>query len=231
MFKKIGFFILNLSIICFVCHCKSHEVTAGSGRNLLANPGFEEGAKGWFWMDWSKAWIGPFEISDKIAHTGKMSAYLKLDERIDNPKKVRGVVQSLKPDKFPKIASGWYRVEGWHRGVPKQYIQAVVIAWEKYDDYPNYQLRYVLEGVARQPLPIANARYTILTKSAEPETGKWKYFELPIRDDYRKLWKQIPKNYEKINFFCEVRYDDPLPSGGYVGADVYFDDLYVGEGK
>jgi len=231
MWKRPIIFAVFMLVALSICSCSSRGGASESGGNILVNPGFEEGAKGWFWMDWSKAWIGPFDISEVIAHTGKMSAYLKLDEHMDNPKKIRGVVQSLNPDKFPRIASGWYRVENWHRGVPKQYIQAVVIAWEKYGDFPNYQLRYVLDGVSQQPLPISNARYTILTKTAEPETGKWKYFDLPIRDDYKKFWGQIPKNYEKINFFCEVRYDDPLPVGGYVGADVYFDDLYVGEGK
>jgi len=210
--------------------CKRNKDTSRP-VNLLLNPGFEQGDTGWMWLDWSKNW-GPFEISDKIAHSGKKSAYLKLDVKPGKPeKKIRGVVQTLKPEKFPEIAAGWYRVENWKRGSPRQYLQFVVIVWGKLRNFPNYQIRYVLDGVSRPPLRISNAHYRILTKSPDPKTGEWIYFEVPIREDFKELWEQIPQNYEKINFFWEARFDDNPPGDFHIRADVYYDDLYVGEKK
>lgn len=200
-------------------------------ENLLKNPGFEDGGAGWQWLDWSKAW-GPFEISDKFAHAGKKSAYLKLDVRAgdSDKKKIRGVMQSIRPDKFPETASGWYRIENWQRGVDRQYVQFVVIAWQKYRGFPNYQLRYVLDGVNRRPLGIKNAKYVILSSAPEPETGRWVRFELPIREDFSRLWGKIPDNYEKLNFFYEARFERYPKGSEHIRADVYFDDLYVGDG-
>jgi len=209
---------------------KSFSKPSASG-NLLTNPGFEQDATGWVWLDWSKAW-GPFKITDKIAHSGKKSAHLNLNASTEKPDKIiKGVMQTLKPEKFPDMAGGWYRVENWERGVPRQYLQFVVIAWEKFDAFPNYQLRYVLEGVATQPLGIRNARYTILTKTPEPKTGEWIYFEAPIKEHFQTLWGRVPQNYEKLNFFWEVRFDDKPREKAPIKADVYYDDLYIGSKK
>ena len=231
-------YIITLLVLVLVLAvaCKTNNKAASSQKyppesNLLVNPGFEEGAAGWKWMDWSPAWA-PFDISDKIAHSGKKSALLTIDERPGMPhKKIRGVVQTLKPEQFPEIAAGWYKIEKWNRGVPKQYLQFVVIAWEKFDKFPNYQLRYVLEGYTAEPLGITNAKYTILTEVTEPDTGKWKHFEVRIKDDYERLWGKVPSKYEKLNFFFEARFDD-LPRGdAHIVAEVHYDDLYVGDDK
>jgi len=214
--------------------CEREKEPAGKPRprgNLLENPGFELGDAGWQWLGWSRVW-GPFEITDKMARSGKKSAYLRLDVRAGDTgaKKIRGVMQSIKPDSFPEVASGWYRIENWKRGVDRQYVQFVVIAWEKYKGFPNYQLRYVLDGVDRQPLRIGNAKYTILSSAPEPETGKWVRFELPIREDFSRLWGKVPDNYDKLNFFYEARFEQYPEGSRHIRADVYFDDLYAGDG-
>ncbi len=217
-------------VVAVTVGCEKEK--SSSAANLLENPGFETGNAGWEWLDWSKAW-GPFEISDKFAYSGEKSAYLELDVKAGDSgkKQIRGLMQSIKPDKFPAVASGWYRIENWKRGVDRQYVQFVVIAWKKYKGFSNYQLRYVLDGVNRKPLGIGNARYTILSKAPEPETGKWVRFELPIREDFSKLWGKVPDNYEKLNFFYEARFERYPKGAEHIRADVYFDDLYIGEGR
>lgn len=233
-FMRKSILILLAMVIAFSVSCEklgASKAPISRPGNLLTNPSFEEDFKGWYWLDWSKVW-GPFNISDKVRHTGRKSAYIKIDERPGSPsKKIHGVVQTLKPDKFPKIAAGWYRIENWKRGVPRQYLQFVVIAWQDYEDNPNFQLRYVLAGVTQQPLPISNARYTILANGIEPETDKWIYFEVNIRDDFQKLWGKIPDNYSKLDFFWEARFDDDPAGAAHIRADAYYDDLYVGEGQ
>ena len=204
--------------------------------NILANPSFEidiikSDPKAWKWLDWSKHW-GPFEISNTVSHSGKKSALLTFDVKPGNPsKKIKGVLQTLTPDTFPDVAGGWYRIENWNRGVKRQYLQFVVIAWEDFGEFTNYQLRYILEGVTMQPLNLMNAKYTIIPTSSVPKTGEWKYFELPIRDDYQKLWGKVPDKYKKIDFFWEARFDEEPKNASHIRADVYYDDLYIGSGK
>ena len=149
--------------------------------NLLINPGFEEGREGWFWMDWSEHWVG-FDISDKIAHSGKKSALLKLDYGPGSPNvRIHGVVQTLKPNRFPEVASGWYRVENWKRGSPKQYMQFVVIVWGGHPSFKNYQVRYLLAGVTRPPQSMRNVKYIVPKDIKETPTQKeWVFFKADI---------------------------------------------------
>jgi len=197
--------------------------------NLLKNPGFEDGREGWFYMDWSKNWVD-FDIASNRAHSGEKSAYLRLDAGPEvTGAQVHGVVQTLTPNRFPEKASGWYRVENWKRGSPKQYLQFVVMVWGGHPQFNNYQVRYILAGLTEPPYRMMNVKYLFAPDvPSEPPRNKWVHFDFPILEDFKKEWGMVPKGYEKINFFYEARFDTQPAEGQRVRADVYFDDLYVG---
>ena len=204
--------------------------------NLLENPGFEEGEEPWFSLD-SEAWGKPFTVSTRQAHSGSQSALLELRSEDPGPDRTRvyGVVQEVSPEEFPEVLSGWYYVENWRQGTPKQYLQFVVIVFDA-ENLPrevqslganNFQVRYVLAGVDEPPLRISNARY-VMVGTGEPEEGTWVYFERNIRQDFLDLWGIVPEGYESIRVFFEVRWDDRSPDDGPSTGDVYYDDLYLG---
>lgn len=202
--------------------------------NLLPNPSFEEGRNPWF----SKAsWGTSFAVDDRQAHSGRGSALLELrsQQTLNEPVRVYGVVQEVTPEEFPEQLSGYYYVERWEKGTPKQYLQFVVIV-DRAENIPkevaeegamNHQIRYILAGVEGPPTNITNARYVMVTRS-EPKVGEWVYFERNIRDDFQQLWGDIPRGYDKLALFFEVRWDDRLPQHGFSAADIYYDDLYLG---
>mgnify|MGYP005833651517 CR=1 FL=1 len=197
--------------------------------NLLANPGFENGRDGWKWMDWSQHWVD-FDIREGKAHSGKKSAYLKLDYGDDAPKvRIHGLVQELKPSRFPDVIRGWYRVENWKRGSNLQYLQFVTIVWGGHPQFKNYQIRYILAGINSPPYDMRNVKYIILPDATlNPTQNKWIEFKASMIKDFEKLWGIIPRGYDKIVFLFEARYDAGVTKGMRVRADVYFDDIYVG---
>lgn len=202
---------------------------AAPADNLLINAGFESGREGWFWMEQSKQWRG-FDIATSVARSGRASGRLLMqsDSRSTDIR-IHGMVQEVRPARFPARAQGWYRVDEWVRPVPRQYVQLVVIVWGGHAKYPNYQLRYVLAGTRVPPFKMANAQFIIPADvSVEPPIGKWIRFEVPLLEDFRKHWGMTPAGFEKIHIFMEVRHDDRPPSGQVAQADVYFDDLYIG---
>jgi hypothetical protein len=198
--------------------------------NLLLNPGFEEGRNSWNWLDWSKYWVD-FAISIRKAHSGKNSAYLKIDSAQASPEtEIHGVMQTLKPNRFPGTASGWYRVENWQRGAPKQYLQFVVMVWGGHPEFNNYQIRYILTGITTPPFSMRNVKYMLPPDLSEtPSQNKWIHFEFPILADFLKQWGITPAGYDKINFFFEARYDEKPAGTTTLRADVYYDDLFVGD--
>jgi hypothetical protein len=144
--------------------------------------------------------------------------------------KVFYLVQEVAPEEFPELISGYYRVENWVKGTPKQYLQFVVIAFDVPNlslSYPNHQMRYPLAGISEEPFGIGNAFFVFLGKE-EPVTGEWVYFERNIREDFEELWGAVPEGFSKLRILFEVRYDEKEAGLTPAEADVYYDDLYMG---
>ena len=198
--------------------------------NFFQNGSFESGRDPWFSLT-TEAWGTAFSVSSDQAHSGSQSAYLELRASSDEPgTRVFGVVQELTPpQEFPEVISGYYRVQDWSRGAPKQYLQFVIIAFGV-DNLPgghvNHQIRYVLAGVPQQPLEIGNAKYILLTKE-DPPTDQWVHFEVPVRQDFVEQWGDVPQGFERLRLLFEVRYDEKT-TGSEANADVYYDDLFMG---
>jgi len=201
--------------------------TASDDGNLLLNAGFEDGDAPWFSLNEEAA----FAVSSDLGHSGEASALLRMrDPPEQTGAKVYYLIQEVTPDSFPEEVSGYYRVEHWQRGTPKQYLQFVVIAFGADNlpgGYPNHQIRYLLAGIDRAPFAISNAFFQFLN-TAEPALGEWVPFKVNVADDFSRLWGAVPKDFEKIRVLFEVRWDDKSAGDGTAEADVYYDDLYVG---
>jgi hypothetical protein len=210
--------------------------------NLLRNPGFEAGRDGWTHMGTS-AW-GAFDIVSEPTHSGEAAAHLALrweSGRPGQPVKVYGVVQEPAPEEFPEVLAGWYRVGEWWKEAPEThlYVQVVVIVWDDPataelvgvpsqgpSPIRNYQLRYYLAGLQEPPFRLRNARLAFVEKGP-PRAGEWVRFELPLREDFRRLWGRVPSGYSSLRVLFEARWDGK-PAGAGVRADVWYDDLYLG---
>jgi hypothetical protein len=205
--------------------------TTTSGQDLFVNPGFENGIDPWFSIANDVAWGTPVQASAAEAHSGKQSALLQMRAgNNDTGAKVFGAVQEITPKEFPELISGYYRVDSWVRGTPKQYIQFVVIVFNPGGlptTFPNFQIRYPLAGIDQEPFAIFNAHFVFISKD-QPVIGRWVYFEHNIRDDFKQLWGAVPTSFDKIRILFEARYDDKAAGSGEISADVYYDDLYVG---
>jgi len=176
--------------------------------------------------------VSPFEVSQDYAQSGESSALLRMrvPAEEEGNAKVFYLVQEVIAEEFPDLMSGYYRVENWTKGTPKQYLQFVVVAFGVTNlpgGYPNHQMRYPLAGISEEPFAIANAFFVFIGKE-EPRTGEWIYFERNLKEDFEQFWGAAPEGFSKIRVLFEVRYDDkeagPVPSE----ADVYYDDLYMG---
>jgi hypothetical protein len=211
---------------------------AASGRNLLANGGFEEGREPWFSIR-PPDWI----LADVRSLEGTHSALLQMRDNQESPEsKVYYLVQEITPvdgastiARFPDVVSGNYFVENWVRGTKKQYLQFVVIVFggdsvptcPDGNPCPNYQIRYIEAGIDEDPFAIGNAKFVYLTKE-DPAQGEWVHVERNVAQDFLDLWGAVPANFNKIRLLFEVRYDDKSPSEGPIEADVYYDDLFTG---
>jgi len=232
VFRSFIYIIPVVLILVFeACQSESSSKASSDRKNLLTNPSFEEGREGWSWMDWSPHWVD-FDISSQRAHSGEESAYFRIWSKgpMERQAEVHGVVQVLKPSQFPEIVRGWYLVENWERGSPKQYLQFVTIVWGGHAKYKNYQIRYILAGVTTPPYDMVNVKYLFAPNCAEtPKQSRWIYFEVPIKDEFLRHWGMVPTGYDKIDVFFEARYDTAPATGKKACADVYFDDLYIGD--
>jgi hypothetical protein len=144
--------------------------------------------------------------------------------------KVFYLVQEVMPEEFPELISGYYRVENWTKGTPKQYLQFVVIAFGVTNlpgGYPNHQIRYPLAGISEAPFSIGNAHFVFLSRD-EPRQGEWVYFERNITQDFEELWGAAPEGFSKLRILFEVRYDQKQAGPTPANADVYYDSLYMG---
>lgn len=225
MWNRVILAALWLSLWTGISGCRSES----HGPNLLKNGGFEEGHDGWTTLT-TEAWVPHFDVSESVSHTGQRSALLRMRSDASTPStRIWGVAQEIEAASFPQIVRGFYRVENWHRGTSKQYVQVVVIVFDADNGperYPNYQIRYILAGIESPPFAIANARY-IFTGASEPLASQWIPFQFDIARDFKTVWGAIPAGFSKIRVLFEVRFDDKAPDER-PAADVYFDDLYVG---
>jgi len=206
--------------------------------NLLHNAGLESGADPWCVLQPPK-----FEVSQNYAHSGQASALLSMRVPAEavSEHEVHYLVQQVVPKEFPELVSGYYRVENWSKGTPKQYLQFAVILCR---DGPegectqgaanvsggygyNQQMRYPLAGISEDPFKIGNAHFVYISKE-EPRTGEWVYFEGNIKEDFLELWGAVPEGYDYIRVLFELRFDDKQPGDTPAEADVYYDDLYMG---
>ena len=217
------------------CADSASTSPAASQQNLLSNPSFEAGRGPWFSLE-TEGWGTPFSVSTAAARSGASSALLEV--RSDavagaGPVRVFGVVQELRPPDFPEVLSGYYCVERWEQGTPKQYLQSVVIVHAARNipaevaSATNHQIRYILAGVESQPTFIGNARYVMVGRGA-PKLGEWVRFERNVREDFQELWGDVPEGFASLRIFFETRWDDRKASDGPSAADVYYDDLYLG---
>ena len=194
--------------------------------NVFPNGGFEQGHDPWFALK-----PPDFLVSQGVAHSGSASALLRMRAPVEaSGIGIHYLVQEAAPAQMPEVVSGYYRVDNWISGTPKQYLQFVVIAPGPDNfptDPPNYQIRYLLAGIDQDPFAISNAKFVYLTKE-DPPQGKWVYFERNLREDFQKLWGAVPEGFDCLRFLFEVRFDDKVSGDGPAEADVYYDDLYLG---
>ena len=231
-FARLTLVVVLCAIAAAWLGCNGESNKAPAAGNLFANPGFEDGAGPWFSLE-TEAWGRPFAVSQQQAHSGAGSAALALRSEDGGKARVYGLVQEVSPDAFPDVISGYYYVDRWEQGTPKQYLQAVVIVWNA-DNQPaeagaveNYQVRYVLAGVDAPPLAISNAHY-IMAGTGAPQTGRWIAFERNVRQDFEQLWGAAPEGFDRLRILFEVRWDDRSELDGASAASVYYDDLYLG---
>lgn len=212
--------------------------TTPAAGNLFPNPGFEQDKDPSCKSDSLGCWFSlkppDFIISEDLAQSGNASALLRMREGTEAAgAKVFYLVQEIQPEEFPEVISGYYRVENWQKGTPKQYAQFVVIVFAAENvpsNFPNHQIRYLLAGMDSPPFAISNAKFVFISRE-EPVEGEWVYFERNVREDFLTLWGSVPVGFEKIRVLFEVRYDDKQVGEGPVEGDVYYDDLYIGPAR
>jgi hypothetical protein len=207
--------------------------------NLFHNAGFESGEDPWCSLHAGES--TKFQVSQDYAHSGESSALLQMrvPAEEEGHAKVFYLVQEVMPEEFPDLMSGYYRVENWTKGTPKQYLQFVVILCREEGgrecalgatNLPgehNHQIRYPLAGISEEPFAISNAFFVFLGRD-EPKQGEWVYFERNIKQDFEELWGAVPEGFDKMRILFEVRYDEKQAGTTPAEADVYYDDLYMG---
>jgi len=212
----------------------------GPETNLFTDPSFERyqrGEPGQPWRDFAetnpKAW-SEFEISSERARDGEKSVLLAMDSDVEGGgQRVHGVYQEVESKVLPRYISGWYRVEDWERGTKKQYLQLVLIIWNAWErpkglTVPNYQVAITLAGVDEQPLHYMNRAFEI-DGPLEPVEDEWVFFQYDLHELFDKHWGVLPTGYDYVRVFFEVRYDGRLTVDSACKANVYFDDLYIGD--
>jgi len=232
-----------LALLIFVTSCaKRGEGSGGSldAPNLLVNPGFEEGSRGWSRHE-SELW-GDFQITASPTRSGQGALRLDLSSvEHRSPTMVFGAYQELTARPFPERVSGSYRVEHWQNEVEGAalYLQVVVVVFgdprtpeilspeNPRPSTNNYQIRYYLAGAPERVITISNAKVEVVSGDP-PRQQQWVHFDLPIRRDFERLWGVVPSDYDSVRFLFEARWDrlrrDAEPA---LRATVYYDDLSV----
>jgi hypothetical protein len=213
-------------------------------NNEFDNGGFEDDLKNPCVADTLDCWfyLRPpgFNISDVRARSDDHSALLMMRDTAQSEEtKIYYLVQEVDPQTMPEVISGEYFVENWVKGTELQYLQFVVIAFGGGENLPecpgggacpNYQIRYLLAGIDREPFSIGNAKFVFLTEE-DPVQGEWVHFERNLRQDFIDLWGGVPNGFTKLRVLFEVRYDAKQATEGPLEADVYYDDLYMGPAR
>jgi len=201
------------------------QVPVEGQANLFRNPGFESGEDPWCVLRLPK-----FEVSQEQSHSGQSGALLQMQVLAETTgDMVYYLVHEVAPGEFPEFISGYYRVEKWTKGTPKQYLQFSVIVAEATNlpgGFSNHQVRYPLAGISEDPFAISNAFFVYIGRE-EPTIGQWVYFERNVKQDFESLWGAVPEGFSKIRVLFEVRFDDK-EAGAPAEAEVYYDDLYMG---
>jgi hypothetical protein len=230
--RNLHLIFIAASIIVLVSCGGGKSNGTGGGAEALKNPGFEEGKSDWKSLT-TEGWNPDYALTSDITHSGNQAAYLAL-RTPPNTTGVRifGVTQEVSPKEFPQELSGWYRVDNWVCGTPKQYLQCVVIVFGA-DNQPtslppgtNFQIRYILAGISEPPFRIDNAKYIFLHPQ-DPDQGAWIHFQVPVANDFKDKWGVVPESFDFIRLLCEVRYDDKAVAET-PSADVYYDDMHMG---
>jgi hypothetical protein len=226
-----GRIFLILAALAVVAGVILSKEMGGTERNLIVNPGFEEGDKGWQWLQWSKGWA-PFQISRSKARSGSSSALLPVrSEGESRSTIVWGVVQELSVGEDTiDCLEGHYYVDDWERGAANQYIQTVIIDLSKKLDNGNAQVRYILSGMDRPPYNLGNAHYVFVDpgKKKVPTQKKWVLFTINPASDFKRLWGYEPVKGHRLRVLFEARFDNHMKMDRQAAADVYYDDLYLG---
>lgn len=203
--------------------------------DLLKNSSFEKGKTNWFSLTGpDKPYWKAFTVTEDVVHNGRRAASLHLSsKKYDRDVRIVGAVQEIeKPLSFPRRLSGWYRIDNWVQGTAKQYLQVVItVDGAKNVQLMNnlpVQLSYILSGIKSPPLTFYNRKFD-LTESKERQQSRWVYFNKDLHADFIKHWGAVPESTEKIRVLFEVRFDDRLQGEDNVNADVYYDDLYLGD--
>ena len=193
--------------------------------NLIANASFESGSRGWTYPVKSEAWAG-FKVDRAEAHSGRKAAHLGLENDPQRATLVYGVMQELHPKEFPHYLAGFYRVNDWEQGTPTMYLQTVVIVWFKQPraGMNNFQVRFLLGGVSYRPTRMENVRYVHFAKEP-PRQGQWAPFAVDVWEAFKAQWGYVPPEWERLNIFFEVRYDEREKVAGPIRAEVFYDDL------
>lgn len=207
------------------------DSTPNPTGNLFVNAGFEDGPNPWVTLDEDSG----FTVTSEYAHSGANSALLNMDDPVDasGQGKVYYLVQEVSPDEFPEMVEGYYRVENWQRGTPLQYLQFVIIAIGPKNNpttSTNFQLRYIIGGIDAPPFEIGNAHFVFLSRD-DPVIGEWTKFSANVKEDFQRLWNTVPEDYETLRLLFEVRWDYKSAGSGAPRADVYYDDLYIGDAR
>lgn len=201
---------------------------APADENRIVNSGFEAGAEPWRTLD-SPAWA-PFEITDSVSRSGDRSLALTLTGgEADTGTRIVGAIQDVRSFGFPEFVSGYYRVDSWNPSAAFQYLQFVLIVrgGDFGDSFPLHEIRFPIAGATRQPFELSNARFVFLSRDP-PELGEWVYFSYPVARAFERQWGVVPQTWESLEVLFEVRYDGKTPEQSPTGAQVYFDDLYLG---
>ena len=218
--------VVGVAIVTSVCGDDEQGSAPDASGNLFGNPGFENGRDPWFSLK-----PPDFTVSDNAPLAGAGAALLEMRAPLDaSGPAVYYLIQEISPTEFPEVISGYYRVENWTKGTPKQYLQFVVIAFDVKNipgDFSNHQIRYPLAGIDSEPFPIGNAKFIFVTRE-QPQQGQWVRFERNLREDFEQVWGAAPQNFTKLRILFEVRYDDKVSGDGTPEADVYWDDLFIG---
>ena len=222
---------LALLALAIVAGCGGDGDGNGNGDNLIANPGFEDGASGW------QTRSDSLVVSEEQAASGNASGLLEMRATADSPTTLNFTAfQEFTVDKIPERMTAEYFVDNWVRGTENQYIQVSVIITGSGPGMPecppghpcpNIQLRYILGGVTREPVGVANAQF-IFVGGEEPPLGEWTHFETDVLFDAAEYWGTLPSVIEKVRVQFEVRYDSRDLDEAPLEADVYLDDVYLG---